>query len=114
MAHRENLLASVQRHLEASSDEALCQASIAPNLRAERQGVSKREARMNDLVVSLVVLSGAFSVLTALIAVTRVSTMVVTPAAPLGQPVASLAIDHFGMFGMPRAPIHAWRITGVL
>lgn len=59
-------------------------------------------------------LSGAFSVITALIAVSRVSTAGVIVAAILGQSVASLVIDHYGWLGVPRIPIDARRVIGVI
>ena len=31
----------------------------------------------------------------------------------LGQGVAALAIDHFGLMGMPRDPVTATRLIGV-
>jgi transporter family-2 protein len=59
-------------------------------------------------------LSGAFSVITALVAVRRVSTAGVIVAAILGQCAASLAIDHFGCLGVPRIPIDARRVIGAI
>ena len=41
-------------------------------------------------------LSGAFSVITALVALPRAGAMVVIAVAPLGQSMASLAIAHLG------------------
>jgi len=59
-------------------------------------------------------LSGAFSVITALIALPRAGAAVVIAAALLGQTIASLAIDHYGWLGAPRVPVNAWRVLGVI
>ncbi len=59
-------------------------------------------------------LSGAFSVITALIALPRAGSAVVISAALLGQTAASLAIDHFGWLDVPRVPINALRVAGVI
>jgi uncharacterized membrane protein YdcZ (DUF606 family) len=48
-------------------------------------------------------LSGAFSVITALVALPRASAMVVIAAARLGQSMASLAIAHIWVGSMCRA-----------
>lgn len=59
-------------------------------------------------------LSGAFSVITALVALPRVGAAVVIAAALLGQTVASLAIDHYGWLDVPQVSINVWRVVGVM
>jgi bacterial/archaeal transporter family-2 protein len=59
-------------------------------------------------------LSGAFSVIMALVAVPRAGAAVVIGAALLGQSIASLAIDHYGWLDVPRFPINTWRIIGTI
>ena len=59
-------------------------------------------------------LSGAFSVITALVALPRASAMVVIAAALLGQSMASLAIIHLGWLDVPRIPVNAWRLIGMI
>src|SRR5512135_3691414 len=59
-------------------------------------------------------LSGAFSVTTALAALPRAGAMVVIAAALLGQSMASLAIAHLGWLDVPRIPVNAWRIIGMI
>jgi transporter family-2 protein len=59
-------------------------------------------------------LSGAFSVITALVALRQANATVVITAALLGQSVASLVLDHFGWLDVPRVPINGWRAVGVI
>jgi transporter family-2 protein len=59
-------------------------------------------------------LSGAFSVIMALVALPRISATVLIAAALMGQSIASLTIDHHGWLDVPRVPITPWRVLGVI
>lgn len=59
-------------------------------------------------------LAGAFSVTTNMVALPRVSAAVVIAAGLVGQSIASLIIDHYGWLGVPRVPLNAWRVGGVV
>lgn len=59
-------------------------------------------------------LSGVFSVTPALAALPCAGAMVVIAAARLGQFMASLAIAHLRWLDVPRIPVNAWRIIGMI
>ena len=59
-------------------------------------------------------LFGAFYVTLAVIGVPRVGAAVVICCAVFGQLLAALVMDSFGWLGVPRAPLTAGRVIGVV
>lgn len=59
-------------------------------------------------------LFGAFYVVLAVVGVPRVGAAVVVACAVFGQLAAALVLDSFGWLGVPRAPLNAWRVLGVV
>lgn len=59
-------------------------------------------------------LLGAFYVFAALVSVSKLGAATVVSLVIVGQLVAALAIDTFGLFGMPVIPISWQRVCGML
>lgn len=57
---------------------------------------------------------GAFVVLSALMAAPRLGAATTVALFIAGQLTASLALDHFGLLGVPERPLDLTRITGVV
>ena len=57
---------------------------------------------------------GAFYVLFAILAISRIGAAVTIAAAVFGQQVASLLVDTLGWFGATRVPLTPARLTGAL
>lgn len=55
---------------------------------------------------------GAFFVGSALVIAPRIGAAALVAAVVAGQMAASLAVDHYGWFGMPRQPVDGWKIAG--
>ncbi|HEV2473407.1 MAG TPA: DMT family transporter [Chthonomonadales bacterium] len=58
-------------------------------------------------------LIGALYVLTATLVAPRIGVAALTGLAVAGQMAASIALDHFGVFGLPVHPVNWARLTGV-
>lgn len=59
-------------------------------------------------------LCGAFYVLVSIVALPRLGAVATIALALMGQQVASLAIDSFGLFGAPKLPMTMARVFGAL
>ena len=58
-------------------------------------------------------LCGAFYVLMSIIAIPRIGAIATIALALLGQQIAAIVIDTFGLFGVPKIPLALSRVVGV-
>jgi bacterial/archaeal transporter family-2 protein len=58
-------------------------------------------------------LMGAAYLVTALVLVTRLGGAVWFALVVVGQLLASLVMDHYGLLGLPRHEVNPWRVLGV-
>jgi len=59
-------------------------------------------------------LCGAFLVTVTIMAAPRLGATVMFAFFLTGQMLASLLLDHFGLFGYPVQPLNLWRVVGVV
>ncbi len=59
-------------------------------------------------------LMGATYVVTSLVLITRLGAAVSFALIVVGQMLASLIMDHFGLLGLPRHEVNPWRVLGAI
>jgi transporter family-2 protein len=57
-------------------------------------------------------LMGAVYVVTSLVLLSRLGGAVLFASVVVGQMLATLAMDHYGLFGLPRHEVNPWRVLG--
>jgi transporter family-2 protein len=59
-------------------------------------------------------LLGAVYVATSLVLLSRLGGAILFASIVVGQMLATLAMDHFGLFGLPRHEVNPWRVLGAI
>jgi transporter family-2 protein len=57
---------------------------------------------------------GATYVVTTLVLITRLGSAVMFALIVVGQMLAALVMDHFGLLGLPRHEVNLWRVVGAV